>query len=90
MITPGTPNPSGITPGQSVCIPFSATGSGTPSVTVSHENGGTITPTVTANTHPVGTFSFCFTWPPGNTASDVTIVVGNESVTFTVAGTGGP
>ena len=89
MIIPGNTNPSLPTPGVQVCIPFTATGGGAPSAVVTHQGGGVITPSITANAHPSNSYTLCFTWPPGNTTSDVTIVVGNESITFTVAGSGG-
>jgi len=90
MITPGDPNPSLPAPGTQVCIPFTTAGGGTPTGTVTHANGTTLSPNVTLAPHPANTYVICFTWPPGNTTSDVTIVAGGESITFSVAGTGGP
>ena len=90
MITPGTSNPPLPSPGQQVCIPFTSTGGGTPPGTVTHENGNSLRPAIAQVLHPPNTYVICFNWPSGNTVSHVSIAAGSESVTFAVAGTGGP
>lgn len=90
MITPGNPNPPLPGPGMQVCIPITLSAVGTPTGTVTHANGSTLSPTLTQAPHPPNTYVICFTWPANNTVSDVTIVAGGESITFSVVGTGGP
>lgn len=84
MITILSINPPVPSPGNTVCVTFEASGSGTPSVLLNPLNGGPLIP-LQPQLHPGSTnrWVVCFTWP-NTSAALLTIKQGSDHVSVAI------